>query len=58
MGSLHELTQSGELRARPSPEEETGRVVQLRPRLRLAERRSAQPAGLPGRPPIEDIGKY
>ena len=48
MGSLHELTQSGGLRGPPSPEEETGRVVPLRPRLL---RRAKRPA-------IEDIGKY
>jgi hypothetical protein len=48
MGSLHELTQTGDLRGRPSPEEETGRVVPLRPRLL---RRANRPA-------IEDIGKY
>lgn len=48
MGSLHELTQSRELRARPLSEEETGRVVPLRPRLL---RRHARPA-------VEDIGKY
>jgi hypothetical protein len=48
MGSLHELTQSRELRARPLSEEETGRVVPLRPRLL---RRAARPA-------VEDIGKY
>jgi hypothetical protein len=48
MGSLHELTQSGALRGQPSPEEETGRVVPLRPRLL---RRGKRPA-------IEDIGKY
>jgi hypothetical protein len=51
MGSLHKLTQSGGVHARPSPDEETGRVVQLRPRL---ERR----ADRPGRPAIEDIGQY
>jgi hypothetical protein len=45
MGSLHELSQSRELRARPSSEDETGRVVPLRPRLLR-------------RPAVEDIGKY
>ncbi|HML14871.1 MAG TPA: hypothetical protein VK456_16315 [Xanthobacteraceae bacterium] len=55
MGSLHELTQSGDLRARPSPDEETGRVVQLRPHL---GRHAAQRTCAPGRPTIEDIGKY
>jgi hypothetical protein len=55
MGSLHELTQSGGLRGRPSPAEETGRVVPLRPRLL---RRAQRPSGLPGRPAVEDIGKY
>jgi hypothetical protein len=55
MGSLHELTHSDELRARPAPDEETGRVVQLRPRLRLL---GPRPAGPSGQPPIEDIGKY
>ena len=54
MGSLHELTQSGGLRGRPSPEKETGRVVPLRPRLL---RRAKRPSGVP-RPAIEDIGKY
>src|SRR6516164_2258904 len=33
MGSLHEVTRSSGLHARPAPEEETGRVVPLRPRL-------------------------
>jgi hypothetical protein len=55
MGSLHELTRSDDLRARPSSEEETGRVVPLRPRLL---RRRARPAGFSGRPAVEDIGKY
>ena len=55
MGSLHELTQSGELRAPPSPGEETGRVVQLRTRFGLPGRRVARSAG---RPAVEDIGKY
>lgn len=55
MGSLHELTQSGGLRARPLADEETGRVVPLRPRLL---RRAARPAGSAGRPAVEDIGKY
>jgi hypothetical protein len=54
MGSLHELTRSGELRARPSSEEETGRVVPLRPRLL---RRRGRPASFSG-PAVEDIGKY
>ena len=54
MGSLHDLTRSGALRARPSPDEETGRVVPLRPRLMS---RAARRVGL-GRPPVEDIGKY
>jgi hypothetical protein len=54
MGSLHELTQSRELRARSLSEEETGRVVPLRPRLL---RRHARPAQS-GQPVIEDIGKY
>lgn len=57
MGSLHELTRSGELRARPSSEEETGRVVPLRPRPHLL-RRAARPAGFSGPPAVEDIGKY
>jgi hypothetical protein len=55
MGSLHELTRSGELRARPSSEEQTGRVVPLRPRL---SGRRAGPVGFSGRPAVEDIGKY
>ena len=55
MGSLHELTQSRELRARPTSDDETGRVVPLRPRLL---RRAARRAGWAGRPAIEDIGKY
>jgi hypothetical protein len=58
MGSLHELTQSGDLRAPPSPEEERGRVVQLRPRLGLPRHRATPTAGLRDRPAIEDIGKY
>jgi hypothetical protein len=58
MGSLHELTHNGELRARPAPDEETGRVVQLRPRLRLLGRRAPPAAGMSAPPPIEDIGKY
>ena len=49
MGSLHELTRSGALHARPSADEGTGRVVPLRPARRV---------GLAGRPAIEDIGKY
>ena len=57
MGSLHELTQSGDLPARPSSEEEMGRVVPLRPRLGLTGRRAARRAVL-DRPAIEDIGKY
>jgi hypothetical protein len=57
MGSLHELTQGGELRGRPSPEQ-TGRVVELRPRRGSPGHRVTRPAGLPGRPAIEDIGKY
>jgi hypothetical protein len=55
MGSLHEVTRSSGLHARPAPEEETGRVVPLRPRLL---RRATQRAGLASRPAIEDIGKY
>jgi hypothetical protein len=55
MGSLHELTRSGALRIGPSPEEETGRVVPLRPRLL---RRAAPRAGLASPPAVEDIGKY
>ena len=55
MGFLHELTQNHELRARPLSDEETGHVVPLRPRLL---RRPARPAGLAGRPAVEDIGKY
>ena len=55
MGSLHELTRSGALPARPSSDEETGRVVPLRPRL-LG--RAARRVGLAGRPAVEDIGKY
>jgi hypothetical protein len=54
MGSFHQLIQGDDLRAAPAPEEETGRVVPLRPRLR----RRAAPEGLSGRPAIEDIGKY
>ena len=48
MGSRHELTQSGGPHGRPSPEEETWRVVPLRPRLLRRAKR----------PTIEDIGKY
>ena len=55
MGSLHQLTQNGDLRARPSSGDETGRVVPLRPRLL---RRAVQRAGLASRPAVEDIGKY
>jgi hypothetical protein len=55
MGSLHELTRSGGLHARPSPDEEAGRVVPLRPRL-LG--RAARRVGLASRPAVEDIGKY
>ncbi|MBV9426760.1 MAG: hypothetical protein JO084_03400 [Bradyrhizobiaceae bacterium] len=55
MGSLHELTRSRALRARPSSADETGRVVPLRPRLL---RRPARPTSLAGRPAVEDIGKY
>jgi hypothetical protein len=55
MGSLHDLARSGALRDRPSPEEETGRVVPLRPRL-LG--RAVRRAGLASRPAVEDIGKY
>jgi hypothetical protein len=55
MGSLHELSRSRALRGRPSSEDETGRVVPLRPRL-LG--RHTRPMGLAGRPAVEDIGKY
>jgi hypothetical protein len=55
MGSLHELTQSRELRARPSSDQETGRIVPLRPPVL---RRVARPAGLASRPAVEDIDKY
>jgi len=58
MGSLHELTQSGDLRPPPSPEEERGRVVQLRPRPGLPGRHAPRPARLSNRPAVEDIGKY
>ena len=56
MGSLHELAQSGEFRARQLPDEDTGRVVPLRPRQRpkASHFRSPPLAG----PAIEDIGKY
>jgi hypothetical protein len=53
MGSLHELTR-GDVAGPPSPDEETGRVVSLRPRLGLRRRASLPTAG----GPIEDIGKY
>jgi hypothetical protein len=53
MGSLHQLAR-GEVASPPSSDEETGRVVPLRPRLALRRR--------PPRPspdgPVEDIGKY
>jgi len=52
MGSLHELTRGAALRARPSSEDETGRVVRLRPRLLPRAAHSAS------RPAVEDIGKY
>lgn len=52
MGSLHQLTR-GEVVSAPSPDEETGRVVPLQPRLR-----SRRPAPRPPAAPIEDIGKY
>jgi hypothetical protein len=55
MGSLHELAQSGDLRGRPPPDEETGRVVQLRPRQPPPGR--ARPPASSG-PAIEDIGKF
>jgi len=55
MGSVHELTHGGHLSGRPSPGEETGRVVALQPRLL---RRANRPLGGPARPAIEDIGKY
>jgi hypothetical protein len=58
MSSLQDLAQCRDLSARQSPEEETGRVVQLRPRLGLPGRRVPRPAGVPGQPVIEDIGKY
>ena len=53
MGSLHQLTR-GEVAGPPSPDEETGRVVPLRPRLGLRRRAAPPTAG----GPIEDIGKY
>jgi len=56
MGSLHELAQSGDFRARPLPDEETGRVVLLRPRQRGSGHGGQPPAS--SRPPIEDIGKF
>ena len=52
MGSLHQLTR-GEIASPPSPDEETGRVVPLRPRLG-PRRRAARPTPAP----IADIGKY
>ena len=53
MGSLHQLTR-GDVAGPPSPDEETGRVVPLRPRFGLRRR-----AARSDRPPaIEDIGKY
>ena len=56
MGSLHELAQTGDFRARRLPEEDTGRVVPLRPRQRPKGSR-LRPPFLSG-PAIEDIGKY
>jgi len=53
MGSLHQLTR-GDVAGPPSPDEETGRVVSLRPRLGLRRRAQLPTAG----GPIEDIGKY
>jgi hypothetical protein len=53
MGTLHQLTR-GEVGGPPSPEDETGRVVPLQPRLRL-RRRAPRPTG---GGPVEDIGKY
>jgi hypothetical protein len=52
MGSLHQLTR-GEVARTPSPDDDNGRVVPLRPRFGL-RRRAPQPAN----GPIEDIGKY
>ena len=57
MGSLHELAQSRDLRARPSAEDDAARVVPLRPRLGLG-RRAPRPQRLPDGPAVEDIGKY
>jgi hypothetical protein len=53
MGSLHQLTR-GEVAGPPATDEETGRVVPLRPRLAL-RRRAPRPAT---EGPVEDIGKY
>jgi hypothetical protein len=46
---------------RPQPGDETGQVVQLRPRPRPAAQHgggAARPASPPARPAVEDIGKY
>jgi hypothetical protein len=54
MGTLHELAQSRDLRSRPSPHDDAGRVVPLRPRLGLGRRAPRLSDG----PAVEDIGKY
>ena len=53
MGSVHQLAR-GEATGPSSTDEETGRVVPLRPRLGL---RRPEPRPAAGEP-IEDIGKY
>jgi len=56
MGSLHELAQSGDFRARRLPDGDTGHVVPLRPRQRPTGGRLRPPPL--SRPAIEDIAKY
>jgi len=56
MGSVHDLAQRDDVRARPLAERETGRVVQLPPRARLSAGAVRSPAS--ARPAIEDIAKY
>jgi hypothetical protein len=57
-GSLrHELPSGPEAGDRPRPDEDTGRVVQFRPRLANPGRAIGR-AQLPARPAVEDIDKY
>jgi hypothetical protein len=56
-GSLRQELPSGGAEVRPRPEEDTGRMVQFRPRPGGRHDRAARTVP-PARPPVEDIEKY